>query len=85
MATRSFARWPTDGHMMWMDGYYGFMFHLMLYYPDREYKRAVHFFRQEIQLTRGLLPALKKLGYKPTQRILTPRQVKLIEHYLGEP
>ena len=29
MATRSFARWPTDGNMMWMDGYYGIMFHLV--------------------------------------------------------
>ena len=57
----------------------------MRYYPGRGYKRAVALFRSEISLTRGLLPALKKLGYKPTQRILTPRQVKLIEHYLGEP
>ena len=57
----------------------------MLYYPDRGYKRAVHLFRQEIQLTRGLLPSLEKIGYKPNQRILTPRMVQLIEEYLGEP
>ena len=57
----------------------------MLYYPDRGYKRAVHLFRQEIQLTRGLLPSLAKIGYKPNQRILTPRMVQVIEEYLGEP
>lgn len=57
----------------------------MLYYPDRGYKRAVHLFRQEIQLTRGLLPSLEKIGYKPSQRILTPRMVQVIEEYLGEP
>ena len=56
-----------------------------LYYPDRGYKRAVHLFRQEIQLTRGLLPSLEKIGYKPNQRILTPRMVQVIEEYLGDP
>ena len=57
----------------------------MLYHPGRCRKGAIRAFREELCLTRGLLPALEKLGYKPTQRILTPRQVKLIEHYLGEP
>mgnify|MGYP003474939291 CR=1 FL=1 len=57
----------------------------MRYYPDRGYKRAVHLFRQEIQLTRGLLEALQTIGYSEQQRILTPRQVQVIEEYLGEP
>lgn len=57
----------------------------MLYYPERGYKRAVHLFRQEIQLTRGLLDALKTIGYSEQQRILTPRMVQVIEEYLGEP
>ena len=57
----------------------------LLYYPDRGYKRAVHLFRQELRLTRGLLQALTNLGYRGNERILTPRQVQLIEDYLGEP
>ncbi|MBO5676506.1 MAG: DUF4248 domain-containing protein [Bacteroidaceae bacterium] len=49
------------------------------------YKRAVHLFRQELHLTRGLLDALKRVGYRENQRVLTPRQVQVIEEYLGEP
>ena len=57
----------------------------LLYYPDRGYKRAVHLFRQEIRQTRGLLDALQAIGYRDSQRVLTPRQVQVIEDYLGEP
>ena len=57
----------------------------MLYYPHLSYKRAVHLFRQELRLTRGLLDALKAVGYRENQRVLTPRQVQVIEEYLGEP
>lgn len=56
----------------------------MLYYPHLSYKRAVHLFRQEILLTRGLLDALKAVGYRENQRVLTPRQVQVIENFLGE-
>ena len=38
----------------------------MLYYPHLSYKRAVHLFRQELRLTRGLLDALKRVGYRET-------------------
>lgn len=64
-------------------GHFGLL--AMLYYPDRGYKRAVHLFRQELRLTRGLLDALKRVGYRETQRLLTPRQVSVIEDFLGEP
>lgn len=57
----------------------------LLYYPDRGYKRAVHLFREELKLTRGLPEALKAVGYRENQRVLTPRQVQVIEEYLGEP
>ena len=57
----------------------------MLYYPHLSYKRAVHLFRQELRQTRGLLDALKAVGYRENLRILTPRQVQVIEDFLGEP
>ena len=57
----------------------------MLYYPDRGYKRAVHLFRKELCQTRGLFQALLDAGYRGNERILTPRQVQLIEEFLGEP
>lgn len=57
----------------------------LLYYPDHGYKRAVHLFRQELRETRGLLQALQDVGYKGNERILTPRQVQVIEEFLGEP
>ena len=56
----------------------------LLYYPDHGYKRAVHLVRQELRLTRGLLPALQDVGYKGNERILSPRQVQVIEEFLGE-
>ena len=54
------------------------------YYPDRGYKRAVALFREEIRITGGLQKALEQLGYHDSQRILSPRQVQVIEKYLGE-
>lgn len=64
-------------------GHFGLL--AMLYYPHLSYKRAVHLFRQELRLTRGLLDALKRVGYRENQRLLTPRQVSVIEDFLGEP
>lgn len=57
----------------------------MQYYPGRGYKAAVRAFRKEIELTRGLMSALSDTGYTSTQRLLSPRQVSIIEDYLGEP
>ena len=57
----------------------------MQYYPDRGYKAAVRAFRKEIELTRGLMSALTDTGYTSTQRLLSPRQVSIIEDHLGEP
>ena len=54
------------------------------YYPDRGYKRAVALFREEIRITGGLQKALEELGYHENQRMLSPRQVRVIEEYLGE-
>ena len=57
----------------------------MRYYKGKNYKTALKSFRQEIRDTRGLFQALLDAGYRGNERILTPRQVQLIEDYLGEP
>ena len=57
----------------------------LLYYPDRGYKAALRLFRMELLLTRGLMDALKATGYQEHQRLLSPRQMKIIEDFLGEP
>jgi hypothetical protein len=57
----------------------------MRYYPDKNYKRSVTLFREEIRQTRGLLQALQDIGYREGMRKLSPRMVKVIEHFLGEP
>ena len=57
----------------------------MQYYAEHSYKSAVRLFREEIRLTRGLFPALKAVGYNENKRKLTPRQVQVIDKFLGEP
>lgn len=57
----------------------------MLYYPGRSYKAAIRAFRKEIQLTRGLLEALTAIGYQENQRLLSTRQVCMIEEFIGDP
>ena len=57
----------------------------MLFYKRTRYSRAVQLFREEIRQTRGLLAALQDIGYREGMRKLSPRMVKVIEHFLGEP
>ena len=57
----------------------------MRYYPDLGYKAALRRFRKEIADNKDLLRALQKTGYKGNQRYFSPRQVQMIEQYLGEP
>lgn len=57
----------------------------MRYYPDLGYQSAVRRFRREIRETRGLLDALKALGYEEHHRYLTPQEMQVIEERLGEP
>ncbi len=56
----------------------------MLYYPDRGYRAAVRLFREELRITGGLHKALTAIGYHDNQRVLTHRQVKVIEEHIGE-
>ena len=57
----------------------------MRYFSECNFKTALRHFRDEIVKTRGLLEALTEIGYTPSQRTLTLRQMKVIEDFLGEP
>ena len=54
------------------------------YYPDKTYRTATRLFRRELEVTKGLLHALKRVGYSPTSRLLTSTQVRVIEEFIGE-
>ena len=54
------------------------------YYPDKTYRTATRLFRRELEVTKGLLRALKRVGYSPTCRLLTRTQVRIIEKFIGE-
>lgn len=56
-----------------------------LYYPDRGYLTVVRRFRDELQQTVGLSDALRAVGYKGNERVLTRSQVRVIVQFLGEP
>lgn len=56
----------------------------MAYYPELGYKAALRMFRKEIEQSAKLYEELKALGYKGNERILSPRQLCVIEDYLGE-
>ena len=56
----------------------------MSYYPDRGYRAALRLFREELRITGGLYKALTALGYRDNQRILTHRQVRVIEQFIGD-
>ena len=68
-----------------LQGRVGVGFLAMRYYPDKCYATAMRYFHEDIEQTRGLLPALKECGYKERNRIITINQLKIIEEYLGEP
>ena len=57
----------------------------MAYFPDCSKKTASRLFAREINLTPGLLDALKSTGYRPSQKRLSPRQLKILHSFLGEP
>lgn len=56
----------------------------VLYYPDKTYKNALRLFRREIQITPGLKEAMTAAGYQENNRILTRKQVEIVENFLGE-
>ena len=54
------------------------------YFPELASHQACNRLRRCIRCTE-LHDKLLETGYRPEQRIFTPRQIGLIIHYLGEP
>lgn len=57
----------------------------LLYAPDLTPHAAVNRLMAWIRYHPKLTQALNNTGYRKTAKVLTPRQVTLIYHYLGEP
>ena len=58
----------------------------LLYFPDTSDPHvAVNHLMAWVKQARGLYDDLLQAGYRPSQKMLTPRQVQLICHYLGDP
>lgn len=58
----------------------------LCYFPDSENPHsAVNHLMSWIKRCHGLLPALEAQGYQKSSKWFTPRQVKLIVEYLGDP
>lgn len=62
---------------------YGELAHL--YFPNITKKSACTRFKSWISENEKLLNRLYEIGYQKKQRLLTPRQVKLIIEAFGEP
>lgn len=57
----------------------------LAYAPDLTLTSALRRLRQWINDDRPLLEALTQAGYRPQQRVLTIKQVKIIFDFIGEP
>ena len=55
------------------------------YAPELTERGARKRLRAWLQYNPRLVRALERAGYRPQQRLLTPRQVEIVYRYLGEP
>lgn len=55
------------------------------YFPDADPHVATNRLTQWVKRCQPLWQELQAMGYEPTQRYYTPRQVRRIVYYLGEP
>lgn len=55
----------------------------MAYFPDCSKKTASRLFAREIHTHAALMAELGATGYRRSQKRLTPKQVSIIEKYLG--
>jgi hypothetical protein len=79
------SRLRTVGEAPFAIQSYGFAELAQMYYPDHQYDSALRHFREEMHLTRGLWEAMRAVGYREKQKLLTRAQVKTIVEFLGEP
>lgn len=56
-----------------------------LYMPNSEPRCACKILQRWFNINPELTEELNRAGYKKHQKILTPRQVKIIIKYIGEP
>ena len=56
-----------------------------LYYPWCSQRQALRCFRNDLELASELNQRLRQTGWRPSRRVLTPLQVRLIFETLGEP
>ena len=56
-----------------------------IYFADYDKEVARRLLAREINLTPGLLDALRPTGYRPAQKRLSPRQLQILFSFLGEP
>lgn len=64
---------------------YGFQELAVLYFPDIQPGSASRQLKRCINDDRELSEALHKAGYRNRRRTFTPRQVRIIFHFLGIP
>ena len=57
----------------------------MTYFDGCSKKTASRLLAREINLTPGLLDALRPTRYRPAQKRLSPRQLQILFSFLGEP
>lgn len=55
----------------------------MAYFPDCSKKTASRLFAREIHGNAELMAELEATGYRRSQKRLSPKQVAIIERYLG--
>jgi len=56
-----------------------------LYMPDSSVETARAYLSSWIKHNANLSDELKATGYTPRAKLLTPKQIRIIFHYLGEP
>lgn len=64
---------------------YGYGELAQMYFPQITKQSATIQFRRWIRLNEKLIIDLKAAGYKPWQKILTPKQVEILVMVFGEP